>query len=286
VKKLIFILFLFPFLLIAQVYKAGDVLAFYTDVTPDTLLSYSPPSGSSNESYYIDIDGDLVNDLRIWAYSGNGLGGGTDQITVNTLNPNTFVRFGRFDSILQIWPSSHWWITKVADPLLYGDSINSALAVWDNSYLTLTDNSYLAGAYKNVLDWLGPADKYIGIKYQNATDTIYGRIRVNCPNLGGYNNQCYVKDFSFESINVGIKEYDKYKSLKLYPNPTTNSLFISNGENKFQNTEIKILNYLGQIVSEKPYTNSVDVSGLAKGLYTLKIIARDNAVLYSKFVKE
>ncbi|HWY12712.1 MAG TPA: T9SS type A sorting domain-containing protein [Bacteroidia bacterium] len=80
----------------------------------------------------------------------------------------------------------------------------------------------------------------------------------------------------FNSCTLGIDENKMPIDLKLYPNPAANNLNILSEQNQFQYSEIEIINYLGQTVLKTQYTNTIDVSKLSKGIYTLKIIAKEN----------
>lgn len=78
---------------------------------------------------------------------------------------------------------------------------------------------------------------------------------------------------------VGIKELDKKESIKIYPNPASNSINIKSYSKT--HSEIEIINQLGQIVIKQKFSESVDISKLAPGYYFIRI---DNS--YSKFIKE
>lgn len=79
--------------------------------------------------------------------------------------------------------------------------------------------------------------------------------------------------------SVGIKELDKKETITVYPNPTFNILFIRT--NSKINSDIEIINSLGQTVLKQNYSNRIDVSKLVPGYYFIKI---NNS--YSKFIKE
>ncbi len=94
-------------------------------------------------------------------------------------------------------------------------------------------------------------------------------------------------DYINSGIFTGIEENNLLvNSIKIYPNPLTNSLCIKTELNDFENSEIEIINTLGQIVLKLPYANSIDVSRLAQGFYNLKISSINKRVYYSKFIKE
>jgi hypothetical protein len=84
---------------------------------------------------------------------------------------------------------------------------------------------------------------------------------------------------------VGIKE-NNINNIKIYPNPTVNTLNISDENNAFENSIIEVTNYLGQTIIKQAYSNTVDVSKLPIGIYTLEINIKGRQSFYSKFIKE
>ena len=89
---------------------------------------------------------------------------------------------------------------------------------------------------------------------------------------------------SNQNASVGINELD-YHEVEVYPNPVQNELFVD-VESK-QITEISILDYSGRVVKSivNSTTNSIDVSGLTKGIYMLKVSTK-TGVFTNHFVKE
>jgi len=71
---------------------------------------------------------------------------------------------------------------------------------------------------------------------------------------------------------VGVDEINQI-SYTLYPNPTTNKLFISS-ENNIPVDKITIYNQLGQnVLHQKAFNNTIDVSALQPGIYILELIS-------------
>lgn len=263
----------------AQLFKAGDIFSGYIDIVPDTLIN---GAYSANEVFYFDINNDQVNDYLIKAYSSNSLGGGTNYISIEPLSLNSFIRFGRIDSLYHNY-YHYWMYSEMALPHLLGDSINSNTANWQSKLLYLTNTSGSAGTYLYPTDWIGVSDLYIGLKSQIATDTIYGWIRVNCPS----SNKCYVKDYSSSGFVNGLNEIMiNEKNEIIYPNPASNTINIYNKESTFDNADIEIINFLGQTVLSQSYSDKIDISFLNKGIYTLKIFTKKRGVYNSKFLKE
>ena len=87
-------------------------------------------------------------------------------------------------------------------------------------------------------------------------------------------------------LSIGVEEHESIsKSIKIYPNPVSNTLWITNEQNEFENSEVEITNCLGQVVLKGLFQNEIDVTDLARGCYVLKIISSEKQ-FYSKFVKE
>jgi hypothetical protein len=60
-------------------------------------------------------------------------------------------------------------------------------------------------------------------------------------------------------------------SFKIYPNPTSSLLNISDEYNQLQNATINITNYLGQTIFTAPFTKQIDISTFASGMYFLMV---------------
>ena len=83
-----------------------------------------------------------------------------------------------------------------------------------------------------------------------------------------------------------LKKNDMDKSIKLYPNPTSSSLHISDEQNDLQNAAIEITNNIGQAIFQMPFSSSIDVSILPEGCYFITITTREKRKLHGKFVKQ
>lgn len=100
----------------------------------------------------------------------------------------------------------------------------------------------------------------------------------------GSNN--VVRKICANSCVAGLNEINNHKNIVLHPNPVTSILQISDSENIFDNSVYEITNYLSQIVVSQSFENTIDLSKLPTGIYTLKIVTLNKENYYSKFIKE
>jgi len=87
---------------------------------------------------------------------------------------------------------------------------------------------------------------------------------------------------------TGIKNISGTKSrIKVYPNPAENVVYIES--NNLLNARIDIMNISGATVISKESINSnieqIDVSGLSRGMYFIRITNSDNSVTQKLMIK-
>ena len=93
-----------------------------------------------------------------------------------------------------------------------------------------------------------------------------------------YENVTYINNTDeCDEINIfDINEYDGVSLLNIYPNPTSNDLYISVSFNEFQSCNIFLFDILGNKVFEEninaqKINTLLDTSRLTQGVYNLTI---------------
>jgi hypothetical protein len=94
-------------------------------------------------------------------------------------------------------------------------------------------------------------------------------------------SQQFFCDFTYTSVHE--KNIADGKVI-VYPNPTSNTLNIRTENFEFENAEIKIINHLGQTILKQTFAETISVTTLANGYYTLSI-STENGQFHTKFVK-
>jgi hypothetical protein len=91
--------------------------------------------------------------------------------------------------------------------------------------------------------------------------------------------------------SVGIKEFYQTtfaNQLLVYPNPTSDNLFLSMDVNKFNNLNIRIFNLFGQTIKSTTLSSmdeSIDVSNLKNGVYFIQLTLNEKTYT-TKFIKQ
>lgn len=86
-------------------------------------------------------------------------------------------------------------------------------------------------------------------------------------------------------LNVaGIETFKDEFPVKLYPNPTANSLNIETRRNEV--AEVSIYSTAGLTVLKTKNLTQIDVSHLTRGTYLVRIKLNDNEVFFSRFIKK
>lgn len=115
---------------------------------------------------------------------------------------------------------------------------------------------------------------YIGGGFWRAnSDSLHFIAKLKNTNL---NNQC---------VNIlGVNEFSDIQ-ISIHPNPTNSIINILNEQSQFQNAIIAVQNYLGQTLYSLPFSNQIDLSNLASGMYFLTVKDKNNRSTF-KIIKE
>ncbi len=253
---------------LAQVVYAGPVIGGFYDINPDQLVNAPPiQTGLPNSIYTINMFEGAEPDFEFRGF-GYMSGGATEShISIIALNPNCSVLFSRIDT-----PSVN---RKVAKPLLFGDSINAAHAIWEKTIMylySLLSVAGMPGISGSITDWNGNIDHYVGVRYESTADTLYGWIRVRCSASTSTNPICYIKDYS--SLTLGANKNVKKDELRFFPNPIKDRItfHIVNGENI---THFRIINNMGLVMLDEKVAKTSflekNLSSLPDGIYFIQL---------------
>ena len=171
----------------------------------------------------------------------------------------------------------------------YSTSNTLALSSYNNYMESLSDWQQFSGTDSNSIScnplftdslWHVSSSSPVcgrGMYLPEVTDDIEGAIRNNPPTIGAY---------ELDNCNTGFKEVaTSALSFRIYPNPASNTLNI---ESSTTFSQLIISDVLGNVVIKQHVYNTavgVDVSGLSKGLYFLRI-ENENGFVVKKFLKE
>jgi uncharacterized protein (TIGR02145 family) len=89
-----------------------------------------------------------------------------------------------------------------------------------------------------------------------------------------------------KDIGVGVGKLRNDKNIKIYPNPTSNKLFVDCSEH--QSVELEVSNLAGEILIRRVLSdnmNEIDLSYLSDGIYIVKLSC-DSWTIFKKLIKE
>jgi hypothetical protein len=143
-----------------------------------------------------------------------------------------------------------------------------------NYYFYTGGNYYISGLFK-------PNDKYLCFRHILPTDTIYGWFLINAI------SNIAIRSWAYTVAAVGVKSKNAdYRGITIYPNPSSNILNINPHNNTFQKSEIEITNTLGKHILNISFSQKIDITNLAPGIYFLKITSQNEQIYQYKFIKE
>ena len=264
-RKLLLTFLILPVFIKAQNIIAGDTISsgiIYKNIK-DTLLPFVAKATTLCD---IDIDGDNIMDIR-FSHEHNSSPG------FALINKKVFA----LTNLEFVLTSTNAYADTIAR-----DSTIDAFMNW--KYITAGPNLfyfYSSGSGTSQAGQFVKANNYLGFRKISSTDTIYGWFLLDMTNT------IKIKSFAYENRGVGIHETkSKEPIITIYPNPVLNSISLMTNQRFAKGEEIEIVNYCGQTVCKSPVTNSIDVSMLSPGIYTLRIVTKRDHSYYSKFVKE
>lgn len=103
-------------------------------------------------------------------------------------------------------------------------------------------------------------------------------------------NGCYAFNTTDDKVviikdrNLGIADLEDKNNISVYPNPTTDYLYVKNGIN-IKTVQISDIN--GKIINNiKPLNNKIDLTSLSKGVYMIKLIDNKGEIFTKKVIKK
>jgi surface protein len=167
---------------------------------------------------------------------------------------------------------SAWDVSSVTNMSLMfnGASFNGDISAWDVSQVTRMQGMFSYSGlsrdnYDNLLN---------GWSQQNLRPSVsFSAVGINyCAGSSG--RYKLLDDFGWTITDGGLDcsalsvEDENLLAISIYPNPTSNTLFISGNETPIS---VSIYNVLGKEVVSKKNTNNINVQALPSGLYTIRI---------------
>ena len=120
-----------------------------------------------------------------------------------------------------------------------------------------------------------------------ASETYRAQARTFCdPNGGAYNSLAWTALATWtQPTSVRLEGGSAIANLAIYPNPSRDVFNISFTSEGIQDSKVRILNVIGEVVYTESlekfigeYTKAIDLATYTKGVYFLEIITNDGVV--------
>ena len=209
-----------------------------------------------------------VTDEFIWGWQGHGTFHTKRQISFYDCN-SPLLNYQNIDIKAKYWPVTATW-----DKTLFNDSCRD----WSSF------NSQLG-------DIVGDSDLYWARMLKK--DSVTFTSNVSPWGVGSYayiNNSNDTIPVFFQAFidslhAFSIKELYNLKSLKIFPNPATNSISISLDKSFGVSNTICLYNVYGQLVLSTSQKQNIDVANLPTGLYLIRVADKSGRMQTVKFQK-
>jgi hypothetical protein len=146
--------------------------------------------------------------------------------------------------------------------------------------ITLNGNQ-LQSSYQNGNQWYLNDTLLLGETGQFITPSQSGNYKVKYTS----NEGCEIFSDEFNHTVLSISDILNENKILFYPNPANTILFIKTEDNSL--SQYQIFNSIGQVMKQGKLTeNSVDVSGLTKGIYFIQLNVKNGQMFNSKFIKD
>jgi surface protein len=261
-------------------------------------LSTNPVDGMCSDSEYgamPDWDVSNVTDMSNAFRDKSNFNGDISSWDVSNVTnmAKMFLVAESFNQDIGSWDVSS--VTDMSSMFYIASSFNGDISAWDvSSVISMSDMFSNASSFnQDISSWdvsqvtrMQGMFSYSGLSRDNYDNLLNGWSQQNLRPFVSFSavgiNYCagssgrykLLDDFGWTITDGGLDcsalsvEDENLLAISIYPNPTSNTLFISGNETPIS---ISIYNVLGKEVVSKKNTNNINVQALPSGLYTIRI---------------
>jgi hypothetical protein len=231
----------------------------------------------------VDIDGDSINDLKIYSRNFANLSSGNPGFWYPVWQSGM-----ELDSLTDaVVVSSTTWIV---DTLSFGHPLGAALDWSTYTSLALAQNT---NNYSFRDTWKDQNEYFVGLRLRKASgDTLYGWLKISVEghhivHLEEHACQSYDPRENIITLYTSVHEQQAQQSASLYPNPFSAQSVLRTTK-PLRNATVTIVDAHGRVVSQTNNvhgeTFAIDRKGLASGHYVVRLREVDGVTTTLKFV--
>jgi len=294
-RNQLYLLFPFLFLLLlpissreqASIITGQTTDCFYTDI-PDTTISVGVPQFGelSDRKFYLYLTSwPVYIGFEVFYYECKD----TSALYCDTAKCADLYGLNPF--ILDVacsGPDQSLYVTPLPEGINIPQDLAQFNSSWKNEFYPYIN--YLSFNNNNgggILPWDSSGVSFLAFRARSYTDTVtgqmdttYGWIRMKSTVVQG-DPSITIYDWATKDLINGVHDIEN-STLKVFPNPTENTLYISNLREK---SIIKIADLSGRVISTEEATSSslkLDVSMYSPGVYLITV----NDISVEKILKQ
>lgn len=234
----------------------GNIL--YIDFVPDSVIPFEVKETNYLE---LDLNQDQINDIRVIVYHNSSPS--FEELSKKVIGINgSQIACYKYGTYL------------VADTLLPNVQLNEFFQWQNTAVLLYSFISILPNSDINYGVWKGSRFYYLGVRVPKSGNYVYGWIRMN-PFIT-------IDSYALQNAPTSFNQVDIRNDVSIYPNPTSDKLFIRSFKEKILSVEL--LDVVGKsiLVSNE---SDLDISEVPTGTYIL-LIETDHKKHIRKMVKK
>lgn len=239
----------------------------YTDIKPDTII---PQTKNTSANYYLDINNDATADFELrYNYFGGGSFGKQLEF---------YTKGGQAGEIMTNGSGAPLALNVNSD-------VNSAQVQWVCTFSGCCNNAL--DMLFNTIDFIGKADRYIGLRIKLNSKWHYGWVRINIPSD---TSKIIIKDYAYESASdIGIKSGATGLSavaptmienniVQIFPNPFRAQANVVFDLTEKANVKLTVYNTIGQEIMV------MENRLLQAGNYEYKLNIEDKGIYFFQYL--
>lgn len=256
---------------------------YYQDIA-DTLL-YVQPQASGSETFSVDINGDMVDDLQFGSARSTMSGWYDEKYSwVQPLNMNQVCYLGWDSCFGDDAAGTFAYRELMANPFTTGTNIDRNYN-WKDTTLKFAHGGWNVNGptgvpYSCSMSTFGSSSSYLGVRVVLSTDTFYGWVKLQLI-PASYCDSLIIDAYACQTSLTGISNSSIDNSATLFPQPANEQLHVQLAQPTYGET-FAIYDAFGRLIREEKIGDGsssfeISTSTLPSGVYQYALLSGEHA---------